>query len=261
MKSVFFHLYGKRGAAELRTTKHVARFLAIVCAFFAKVELSAAQDQAIYLDDRQTIEARLNDLLPRLTLEEKVSLVHANSVFTVAGIPRLGIPKLWMDDGPMGVRQDVIEGFRNANKTDDSSTALPATLAFAATFDVDLARSYGTVIGEEAKLRHKNIMLGPGLNIQRTPLCGRNFEYLGEDQFLTSRMAVNYIQGEQSQGTASCAKHFAANKHETNRKHHQCENGRTDTPRNLSTGVSDFGEEGSVLYAMGNLIHGPFVGS
>ncbi len=139
MKSLFFHLYGKRGAAKLPIAKNVACFIAIVFALLTKVELYAAQDKAIYLDDRQTIEARLDDLLPRLTLEEKFLSCMPIPCSRLAGITRLGIPELWMDDGPMGVRQDVIEGFRNANKTDDSSTALPATLALAATFDIELA--------------------------------------------------------------------------------------------------------------------------
>ena len=122
-----------------------------------------------------------------------------------------------MDDGPMGVREEVGEGFRNLNRQDDFATAMPATIGLAATFNTNLATAYGSVIGQEAKQRHKNIMLGPSLNIQRTPLCGRNFEYMGEDPFLTSRIAVNYIQGEQAQGVASCAKHFAANNQENQR--------------------------------------------
>ncbi|MBC8095916.1 MAG: glycoside hydrolase family 3 C-terminal domain-containing protein [Akkermansiaceae bacterium] len=176
-----------------------------------------AQDRAAYLDANQPIEKRIADLLPRLTLEEKVSLLHAKSTFAVAGVPRLGIPDLWMDDGPMGVRQEVGENFRNLNLEDDSATAMPATIGLAATFNEPLAFAYGRVIGEEARQRKKHIMLGPSLNIQRTPLCGRNFEYMGEDPFLAARMAVNYIKGEQVPGVASCAKHFAANNQENQR--------------------------------------------
>jgi len=183
----------------------------------AGAEPAPARERPAYLDASQTVEARVDDLLPRLTLEEKVSMVHAESTFSVPGVPRLGIPKLWMDDGPMGVRAEVGEGFRRLDRTDDFATALPATLGLAATFDTDLAAAYGTVIGQEAKQRGKNIMLGPSLNIQRTPLCGRNFEYMGEDPFLTSRMAVNYIRGEQAQGVGSSAKHFAANNQEVQR--------------------------------------------
>lgn len=176
-----------------------------------------AEPPPLYLDARQPLATRIDDLLARLTLEEKASLVYANSTFSVAGVPRLGIPELWMDDGPMGVREEVGGGFRNLNRTDDFATALPATLGLAATFNTNLAYAYGSVIGQEASQRGKNIMLGPSLNIQRTPLCGRNFEYLGEDPYLTSRIAVNYIEGEQAQGVGSCAKHFAANNQEFQR--------------------------------------------
>jgi beta-glucosidase len=181
------------------------------------VSVFGAEAQPLYLDNSKPIEARIEDLLSRLTLEEKDSLVYANSTFSVAGVPRLGIAELWMDDGPMGVREEVGAGFRNMNRTDDFATAMPATLGLAATFNTSLANAFGTVIGQEAKQRGKNIMLGPSLNIQRTPLCGRNFEYLGEDPYLTSRMAVNYIEGEQAQGVGSCAKHFAANNQEFQR--------------------------------------------
>jgi beta-glucosidase len=176
-----------------------------------------AQERPLYADNNQPVEARINDLLPRLTLEEKVSLVHANSNFTTAGVPRLGIPELWMDDGPLGVREEVGEQFKIVGRTDDFATAMPATLGLAATWNPDLATAYGTVIGQEAKQRGKNVMLGPSLCIQRTPLCGRNFEYMGEDPFLTAQMGAGYIEGEQAQGVSSCAKHFAANSQEFER--------------------------------------------
>ena len=176
-----------------------------------------AQDRPVYLDASKPIEARVDDLLSRLTLEEKDGLVYGNSTFTTAGVARLGVPELWMDDGPMGVREEVGVGFRNMNRTDDFATAMPATLGLAATFNTNLANAYGAVIGQEAKQRGKNIMLGPSLCIQRTPLCGRNFEYMGEDPYLTSRIAVNYIEGEQAQGVGSCAKHYALNNQEYQR--------------------------------------------
>jgi beta-glucosidase len=189
----------------------------IALAAFVSCGNSTAQERPPYLDTSKPIEARVDDLLGRLTLEEKVSMVHAQSIFSVAGVERLGIPELWMDDGPMGVRQEVGEGFHNLERQEDCATAMPATLGLAATFDKELAYAYGAVVGQEAKQRKKNIMLGPSLNIQRTPLCGRNFEYLGEDPYLTSRTAVNYIRGEQAQGVGSCAKHFAANNQEFER--------------------------------------------
>ncbi len=175
---------------------------------------AGAQGRPSYLDDTKPVEARVEDLLSRLTLEEKVSLVHADSPFSVASVPRLGISELRMDDGPMGVREESAPWQAHI---DDFSTAMPATLGLAATWDPSLATAYGAVIGQEARQRGKDIMLGPSLNIQRTPLCGRNFEYMGEDPFLTSRMAVHYIQGEQAQGVSSCAKHFAANNQEYQR--------------------------------------------
>jgi len=191
--------------------------LFLLATLTASCAIAHAQDRPVYLDNDQPVEARAEDLLARLTREEKVSLVHANSNFTTAGVPRLGIPELWMDDGPLGVREEVGERFRILNHGDDFATAMPGTLGLAATWNPELATAYGAVIGQEAKQRGKNIMLGPSLNIQRTPLCGRNFEYMGEDPFLTSRMAVHYIQGEQAQGVSSCAKHFAANSQEHQR--------------------------------------------
>jgi beta-glucosidase len=153
-----------------------------------------------------------------LTLEEKVAVLHGNSKFTTAGVPRLGIPKRWLSDGPHGVREDVgPDTWKPAGRTDDFATCMPAGIALAATWNPDLAFAEGAVIGDEAAARGKHIMLGPGVNIMRTPLCGRNFEYFGEDSFLASRIAVGYICGEQSNGVASCVKHFAANNQEFER--------------------------------------------
>jgi beta-glucosidase len=180
--------------------------------------MACAQETALYLDNQQPVDARVSDLLSRLTLEEKVSLVHANSHFATAGVPRLGIPDLVMDDGPLGVREEVGEHGVVLNHTDDFATAMPGSLGLAATWNTNLAYDFGLVIGQEAVQRGKDIMLGPAVNIQRTPLCGRNFEYMGEDPFLTSRMAVNYIEGEQAQGVSSCIKHFAANSQEYERR-------------------------------------------
>lgn len=166
----------------------------------------------------QNNQPRADRLLSQMTLEEKVSLVHADTRFTAPGIARLGIPALTMSDGPNGVREEIQrDSWDPTGRTDDFSTWLPCGLCLAATFDPNIANAYGAVIGQEAKARGKDIMLGPSLNIQRTPLCGRNFEYLGEDPWLTSRIAVGYIRGAQAQGISSCAKHFAANNQETDR--------------------------------------------
>ena len=172
----------------------------------------------VYLDPGQPVEARVADLLSRLTLDEKLALVHADSKFTTAALPRLGIPPRWMSDGPHGVREDVgPDTFVPAARTDDFSTYLPVAIALAATWNPDAARAYGDVIGDEARKRGKDIMLGPGVNIMRTPLNGRNFEFLGEDPFLAARLAVSYIRAVQAHDVAACIKHFAANNQETQR--------------------------------------------
>jgi beta-glucosidase len=167
---------------------------------------------------QSSLEARVDAILQKMTLEEKISLCHGDSKFTTNAIPRLGIPRRWMSDGPHGVREDVgPDTWNPAGRTDDFSTYMPVNICLAASWDPALANAYGSTIGEEARARGKHIMLGPGVNIMRTPLNGRNFEYFGEDPWLTSRLAVGYIQGEQSQGVASCVKHFAANNQETAR--------------------------------------------
>jgi len=180
---------------------------------------SEAQEQrALYLDVSKPIDARVEDLLSRMTLEEKLALVYADSKFTTAAIPRLGIPRRWLSDGPHGVREDVgPDTWKPAGRTDDFSTLMPALIGLASTWSPELASAYGKVIGEEARQRGKQIMLGPGMNIMRTPLNGRNFEYPGEDPFLTSRMVVDYIRAVQAEDVASCAKHFVANDQEFER--------------------------------------------
>jgi len=178
----------------------------------------AQTNQFPFQDPSQPLETRVEDLLSRLTLAEKMSIVHADSKFTTAAIPRLGIPRRWMSDGPHGVREDVgPDTWNPAGHTDDFSTAMPAGICLAATWNPGLGYSEGETIGQEARKRGKDIMLGPGVNILRTPLCGRNFEYLGEDPSLTSQMCVGYIRGAQSQDISSCVKHFALNNQESDR--------------------------------------------
>lgn len=184
----------------------------------AMTSLAAVPPQPVYLDPAAPLEARVEDLLGRLTVEEKISLLHGDSKFTTAAIPRLGIPVRWLSDGPHGVREEIKkDAFDPAGWTDDFSTGMPCGLALAATWNPQLAETEGGVIGEEARARGKDIMLGPAVNIMRTPLCGRNFEYFGEDPFLAARIAVGYIRGEQAKDVASCVKHFAANNQETRR--------------------------------------------
>lgn len=184
------------------------------------VVTASAQQKAkpIYLDETQPIEQRVEDALSRMTLEEKVALCHAQSKFSSAGVPRLGIPENWATDGPHGIRPEVMwDEWDQAGWTNDSCIAFPALTALAATWDKDMSHLYGQVIGEEARYRNKNILLGPGVNIYRTPLNGRNFEYMGEDPYLASKMVVPYIKGVQENGVAACVKHFALNNQEVDR--------------------------------------------
>lgn len=174
----------------------------------------------VYLDENKPIEVRIEDALSRMTLEEKVALIHAQSKFSTPGCPRLGIPEIWMSDGPHGVRMEIDwDTWNHAGWTNDSCTAFPALTCLAATFNPNLSLEYGKALGEEARFRKKDIILGPGVNIYRTPMNGRNFEYMGEDPYLASKMVVPYIQGIQQNGVAACMKHFALNNQELWRGH------------------------------------------
>lgn len=178
----------------------------------------AAQQKSVYLDTTKPIEQRVEDALGRLTLKEKVAMVHAQSKFSSPGVPRLGIPEFWMTDGPHGIRPEVLwDEWDQAGWTNDSCVAYPALTCLAATWNPEMSMLYGKSIGEEARYRHKTVLLGPGVNIYRTPLNGRNFEYMGEDPYLAGRMVVPYVQGVQQNGVAACVKHFALNNHEVNR--------------------------------------------
>ena len=173
---------------------------------------------APYQDPKVPVEARIDDLVSRMTLDEKIALVHANGMFRSGGVQRLGIPYLWTDDGPQGVREEVaLTSWTPTGQTDDYATAIPPGSALAATWNPELAEACGRVIGEEACARGKNVILGPGINIVRTPLCGRNYDYYGEDPWLSGRLAVGYIRGMQAAGTVACVKHFAVNNQETDR--------------------------------------------
>ena len=178
----------------------------------------ASSSVPVYLDETRTIDERVEDALSRMTTEEKVAMLHAQSKFSSAGVPRLGIPEFWTTDGPHGIRPEVLwDKWVQAGWTNDSCVAFPALTCLAATWNPDMALLYGKNIGEEARYRKKDILLGPGVNIYRTPLNGRNFEYMGEDPYLASKMVVPYIKGVQSNGVATCVKHYALNNHEVNR--------------------------------------------
>lgn len=175
-------------------------------------------DVPAYKNPNLPIEQRVEDALARMTVQEKVDILHAQSKFCSKGVPRLGIPELWTTDGPHGIRPEVLwDEWDQAGWTNDSCVAFPALTCLAASWNTDMSRLYGESIGEEALYRGKDILLGPGVNIYRTPLNGRNFEYMGEDPFLSSKMVVPYIQGLQSNGVAACVKHYALNNNEVNR--------------------------------------------
>lgn len=164
------------------------------------------------------IEKRIQQLIKKMTLNEKVGLLHANSKFYVSGIKRLGIPEWSLSDGPHGVRAEINrDNWKYAGWTNDSSTCFPPGTAMAATWNLDLTSMRGHVLGEEARFRKKDILLGPGINIIRSPLCGRNFEYLSEDPYLISQLAVSYIRALQTKDVATSVKHYLANNQEENR--------------------------------------------
>ena len=167
---------------------------------------------------QESVDQKVESIFLKLKLEEKVSLIHGNTFFTTPAIPRLGIPALHLSDGPCGVREENAPySWKPANWTNDATAYFPALTALAATWNTDLSTEFGIAYGEEALARGKDIMLAPGLNIHRTPLNGRNWEYMSEDPFLTSRMAVNYVKAAQAKGIAVCAKHYALNNQEFER--------------------------------------------
>lgn len=187
---------------------------------FWSIAISALAQAPVYLDDNRSIEERVKDALSRMTLEEKVKLCHAQSKFSSAGVPRLGIPELWMSDGPHGVRAEINwNDWGYAKWTNDSITAFPALTCLAATWNPEMAAKYGKALGEEARYREKDVILGPGVNIYRTPMNGRNFEYMGEDPYLAGTLCVPYIQEVQKNGVAVSVKHYALNNQELWRGH------------------------------------------
>ncbi len=166
---------------------------------------------------QESTEQKIDSLINQMTLEEKVHMVHASSSFTSGGVERLGIPELVMSDGPHGVRMEHGRDWVQDNDGTDSATYLPVGVALASTWNPDLGYQFGSVLGSEANFRGKDVILGPGICIIRTPLNGRNFEYMSEDPYLISQMAPEYIKGVQDQGVAACVKHYIANNQETQR--------------------------------------------
>ena len=189
---------------------------AVAAIILAACTQQGGGDTPVYLDRNADLEARIDDALSRMTLEEKVKILHAQSKFSSAGVPRLGIPELWCTDGPHGVRAEVLwDEWDTAGWTNDSIVAFPALTCLSATWNSEMSALYGKSVGEEARYREKDVLLGPGVNIYRSPLNGRNFEYMGEDPHLSATMVVPYVQNVQKNGVAVCVKHFALNNEET----------------------------------------------
>lgn len=187
----------------------------IACGLFLN---AAAASSQVTDKEKVQMEKRIEKLIKKMTLEEKVGLLHGNSKFYVAGVERLGIPEWSLSDGPHGVRAEINRhDWAYAGWTNDSASYFPTGTAFAAAWNLELAYRRGEVLGEEARWRKKDVLLGPGVNIIRSPLCGRNFEYMSEDPYMNSVLAVAYIKGLQSRDVACSVKHFAVNNQETNR--------------------------------------------
>lgn len=194
-------------------TNYIALFLILSLGFLVTYFTTSCND-ASARNEAIKIEKKIDSLIAQMTLEEKVTMIHASSSFTSGGVERLGIPELIMSDGPHGVRLEHGRDWEPDENIDDASTYLPTGIALASTWNTKLGYQFGTVLGSEAKYRGKDVILGPGVNIIRSPLNGRNFEYLSEDPYLSSKMAVDYIKGVQDQGIAACVKHFVANNQE-----------------------------------------------
>ena len=202
-------------------TKFIQKLFLIILIMGFYTTNSSAQNKTVTIQLKSAkltsieLDAKIDSIIKILTLEEKIAMTHAQSKFSTKGVARLGIPEIWMSDGPHGVREEISwDAWSHAEWTNDSITAFPALTALAATFNPKLSANYGASIGEEARYRNKDVLLGPGVNIYRTPMNGRNFEYMGEDPYLASKMVVPYIKGVQKNGVAACVKHFALNNQE-----------------------------------------------
>ncbi len=192
--------------------------LLTAAALLLTLTTATAQTQPTYLNPQAPLEERVQDALSRMTTHEKIEILHAQSKFTSAGVPRLGIRQLMMSDGPHGVRAEVDwNSWNTANWTNDSIVAFPSLTCLAASWNRSLSAVYGNAVSEEFAFRGKDVLLGPGTTICRMPLNGRSFEYMGEDPYLAGEMAVPYIQAAQRNGVACCLKHFALNNQEVDR--------------------------------------------
>jgi beta-glucosidase len=181
--------------------------LSILWIILVLLPLNLLAQEPLYKNKNAALEDRVNSILSQMTLDEKVDYIGGYKYLCIRPIERLGLPKIYMSDGPVGVNEY------------GQSTAYPCGIMDAATWNTALIEKLGKALGKDARARGVNILLAPGVNIYRAPMCGRNFEYFGEDPYLVSRMAVNYINGVQSQKVVTTIKHFAANNQEWDRHH------------------------------------------
>lgn len=198
-------------------TSRIFFYISAFACFFVFGCKPSEKELPSYLSTRFPGEEKIDSLISVMSLEEKLSLIHAESSFAAGGVPRLNIPHWVMSDGPHGVRKEHGTDYTPDESGNDACTYLPVGIALGSTWNPDLAYEYGTVLGSEAKYRGKDVILGPGVNIIRTPLNGRNFEYFGEDPWHISRIAIEYIKGVQDQEISACVKHFVANNQEIDR--------------------------------------------
>ena len=186
--------------------------------YSAALLILAAGCASLSPQDRLTVnDKKINKIIAQMTLEEKVEMLHSKTNMSSEGVPRLGIQDIKYTDGPFGIREENGDGFRSLGWTLDSATYFPTGSALAATWAKEMAYKNGWAMGKEGRLRGKDIILGPAINIQRLPVGGRTYEYLSEDPVLSARLSVEYTKGSQDAGTAVCLKHYALNNQETDR--------------------------------------------
>ncbi|MBS7256199.1 glycoside hydrolase family 3 C-terminal domain-containing protein [Flavobacterium branchiicola] len=200
---------------------------AIAFAFFTSCKKSEGESSATEMVQKEEYQgkeigtehdAEIDKLIAQMTIEEKIGMLHGNSMFTSGGVKRLGIPELKMADGPLGVREEISrDNWAPAGLTNDFATYYPAGGGLAATWNAEMAHTFGNSLGEELRARDKDMLLSPAINMVRTPLGGRTYEYMSEDPFLNKKIAVPLIVGLQEKDVMACVKHFAANNQETNR--------------------------------------------
>ena len=190
----------------------------IILTAFMALAIATGCKNGISPQDRLTVnDKKINEIIAQMTLEEKVEMLHSKTNMSSEGVPRLGIQDIKYTDGPFGIREENGDGFRSLGWTLDSATYFPTGSALAATWSKEMAYKNGWAMGKEGRLRGKDIILGPAINIQRLPVGGRTYEYLSEDPVLAARLSVEYTLGSQDAGTAVCLKHYALNNQETNR--------------------------------------------